>query len=83
MTASQFARFDELRPLYAARLREWNLDSDQALATTIVARSEAEIANLIASHPDTDFYVPAIFALNATPHDVQPGANGRVLLLAR
>lgn len=83
MTASQFARFDELRPHYAARLREWNLNSDEALATTILARSEAEIASLIASHPETDFYVPSIFALSAATHEMQPGANGRVLLLAR
>jgi len=83
MTASDFARFDELRPLYTARLREWNLDSDDALATTILARSVAEIASLIASHAEIDFYVPAIFGLNAPTHEVQPGANGRVLLLAR
>ncbi|HEV8147886.1 MAG TPA: glycosyltransferase family 39 protein [Bryobacteraceae bacterium] len=83
ITASQFAHFEELRPLYAARLRQWNLDSDEALATTILARSEAEIASLIASHPETDFYVPSIFALSAAAHEMQPGANGRVLLLAR
>lgn len=83
MTAAQFQRFDELRPQYAARLREWGLDYDHALATTILARSESEIANLIASHPEADFYVPAVFAVSATTHDVQPGANGRVLLLAR
>jgi 4-amino-4-deoxy-L-arabinose transferase-like glycosyltransferase len=82
MTATDFARFNEVRPLYAARLHEWNLDSDDALATTILARTEAEITSLIAAHPETDFYVPAIFAVNAATHEVQPGANGRVLLLA-
>jgi hypothetical protein len=83
MTAAEFAQFETVRPRYAKLLREWNLDSDAPLATTILARSESEIAALIATHADTDFYAPAAFALNDAVHEIAPGANGRVLLLAR
>jgi hypothetical protein len=83
MTAADFARFDQMRPAFATRLREWNLDDDTALATTILARNTDEIVAMINAHPEADFYVQAPFAAEDNVHAAQPGANGRLFLLAR
>src|SRR5207244_6531437 len=40
VTAEQFARVDELLPVFEQRLREWNLDSDEPVASVSLARSE-------------------------------------------
>ena len=58
MTASDFARLDHLRPILAQRLREWNLDSGDPIASVIFAQTEDEVRALIAANPQADFYVP-------------------------
>jgi hypothetical protein len=58
LTAEQFARLPELRPAFAQRLREWNLDSEEPIATVILAPNQAAIQALIAAHPEYDFFVP-------------------------
>ena len=57
MSAADFARLDELRPIFAARLRQWNLDSADPIGTVILAQTDAEIQALIEAHPQTDFYI--------------------------
>lgn len=37
VTADEFRRLPELRPMYARRLREWGLESDDAIASVILA----------------------------------------------
>jgi 4-amino-4-deoxy-L-arabinose transferase-like glycosyltransferase len=59
VTAEQFAHLNELRPTFAQHLREWNLDSTEPIATVILARTEAEIDQLMKTHPEDDFYLPA------------------------
>jgi hypothetical protein len=61
VTAGEFARLAELRPIYVQRLHEWGLDSGDAIATVILARDENDVHALIASHPEDDFLVPARF----------------------
>jgi hypothetical protein len=58
VSASDFARLDQLRPVFAQRLHEWNLDSTEPIATVILVRTQQEIQELIASHPQADFYLP-------------------------
>jgi hypothetical protein len=84
VTADQFERMSELQPVFERRLHEWNLDSAEPIATVILARSKEEIAVLIHSHPETDFYVPADGASSdAGVHESRPLGGGRVFLLSR
>ncbi len=83
VTAEQFARLNELLPVFEQRLREWNLDSSEPIATVIVARSAEEIATLIHSHPEADFYAPADWApRDGGVHEVWERGR-RVFLLSR
>lgn len=80
--------FDQLsggwREVYGARLREWGLDSTDAVAATIFARTPDEVEEMIAAHPDTDFSLPANWQLRTTPtHEVWNAPGGRVFLLAK
>ncbi len=80
VTASDFRRLEELRPTYAQRLREWNHDSAEPVASVILARTQEEIRDLIASHPETDFYTPET---TSPVHDRWQPAGVRVFLLSR
>lgn len=85
LTADQFARLAELRPIYVQRLREWGLDSGDAIATVILARDENDVHALIASHPEDDFFVPSRF-VSIESHDLSGLSNptgSRVFLLSR
>ena len=42
VTGDQFRKLDALRPVYKQRMREWGLDSDEALATVILVRDASE-----------------------------------------
>jgi 4-amino-4-deoxy-L-arabinose transferase-like glycosyltransferase len=59
VNSEEFAQVDRLTPLWRARLREWGLDSDEPIATGIVARSKEDLDRLIASRPQADFLLPA------------------------
>lgn len=54
-----------------------------AVPTTIMADSFDQIAAVIASKPESDFYVPAALAIASTIHEIQPAPAGRAFLLAR
>jgi hypothetical protein len=55
VTVDEFLRLPELAPVFSARLREWNQESDAPIATAIIARSEEEIRRLIERSPQLDF----------------------------
>ncbi len=80
VTADDFQRLDQLRPIFAQRLREWNPDSEKPIATAILARTPQQIAQLIAAHPEDDFFAPASFV--SPIHDSWRAGN-RVFLLSR
>ena len=82
VTADEFANLHELTPLFAARLRDFDLDSTEPVATVILARDGAQIRELIAAHPETDFYIPAEFA-SAASHDIWSAGGPRMFLLSR
>jgi len=86
----QTAVFDDLgrwEPIFRGRLRAWGLDSGDPIATTIDARNDTEIASIVESHPDTDFYLPAslytALAGAQNTHVYVPVASGRFFLLAK
>ena len=84
VTVGQFARLAELTPMFAARLRAFDLDSVEPVATVILARSEAEVSELLRAHREIDFYAPARWAaLDGGVHEARDGAPGRVWLRSR
>jgi hypothetical protein len=80
VSAAEFAKLPHLLPVYQQRLRQWNLDSTAPVATAILARRPEEIRDLIASHPEADFFVPA--ELSSPVHE-RWQAGSRVFLLSR
>jgi hypothetical protein len=84
LSVSEFDHIDMLRPIFRARLADFDLPSDGALGTVIRAGSLGEIAHLIEAHPQTDFWIPAALlrTLNVRiPQTVQLTGSGGVLLL--
>jgi hypothetical protein len=82
VTEPDFERMAELKPVFAQRLREWNLDSTEPIATVIVAQSKAEMEALIRSHPESDFYVPAEWVeRDRGVHQIWQPIGPRVFLL--
>ncbi len=82
-----FSDLDRWAPIFREHLRAWRLDSDEPIATTIVARNDAEIVRIIQSHPDSDFYLPvnllpALRAAAQSTHAIVPASPGRFFLLA-
>jgi hypothetical protein len=83
VTAPQFAQLDRLMPVYADRLRAFDLDSTEPVATVIRAENEREIAALLTSHPEIDFYVPSRWAtFDGGTHAAHTATPGRIFLLA-
>ncbi len=88
VSAEEYARMPELRGEFARRLRDEGLDSTDPIPTTILARSPAELGELVRSHPQVDFFLPADWAsIDQGVHDrsaVRDHApDERVFLLAR
>ena len=44
-------------PLYSKRLRQWGLNSSEAVATGIAAHDASELAQIVRDHPESDFLV--------------------------
>jgi 4-amino-4-deoxy-L-arabinose transferase-like glycosyltransferase len=63
VSGDEFARLEELRPVWRGRLHEWGLDSDEPVATAVVARSREEVENLMAARPQADYLVGDRLAL--------------------
>jgi hypothetical protein len=81
VSAEEFTRIDDLRPAWRARLGEWKLDSDEPIATAIVARSREEVARLIAARPETDFLLPEGYRSTAPGHAAGASAGSFFLAL--
>jgi len=87
VTAAQFDDLEKWEPGFRERLREWGLNTDTPIATAVVATTDADVAKIVATHPDADFYLPARFQAilgdTSATHAEQSLANGRFFLLAR
>ncbi len=87
VTAAQFAEMDRHHETFAARLREWGLDTATPLATAIVARSAAEVRQMIRARPASDFFLPHRLledaaAVAAPGQSIVSAPPGRFFLLA-
>jgi hypothetical protein len=85
VTVDQFNDLARVTPSFRAYLRDWSLDSDDAIATLILARSAADLTALVLAHPDSDFLIPGTYrkAVESAPHDVTGAAADYLLLLSR
>jgi hypothetical protein len=86
VTAQQFEEIRRWEPQFRERLREWGLNSGEPIATSVVADSDADVAKIIASHPDADYYLPTRLrpALEgAATHELVVASDQRFFLLAR
>lgn len=88
VTAAQFDEMGRWEPIFREHLREWGLNSAEPIATAIVANSDADVAKIVVSHPDADFYLPSRFraaleSLTAATHEVFTVSDERFFLLAR
>jgi hypothetical protein len=85
VTVDQFNDLARFTPAFRAYLRKWSLDSDDAIATLIVARSAADLTALVRAHPDSDFLIPSTYrkALESAPQEVIGAAADYLLLLSR
>jgi len=88
VTARQFIAMQHWEPMFRARLRQWGLDSDDPIATAVVADSDADVAKIVAAHPEADYYLPSRFqailtGVAATTHDRFVVSNDRFFLLSR
>ena len=88
MPSAQFIDLARVEPQYGAALRRWGLASSDALATSIVASSPADVLAVVQSRPASDFYMPrALAEANrdriAATHSIEPALAGRVFLLAK
>lgn len=86
VTAAQFDELQRLEPGYRERLREWGLDSGAAIATAIVAESDADVARMVNANPAMDYYLPARFRATfagVTTHDIAGESGEYFFLLAR
>lgn len=88
VSTAVFADLGRWEPMFRNRLRSWGLDSDEPIATTIVADSERDLLNVIQTHPASDFYLPApllpaVAQATTLTHDVAGASPDRCFLLAR
>jgi hypothetical protein len=59
LTAAEFDDPARWTPVFRQRLREWGIETEEPIGTLIAPASPEELAQIIRSHPDSDFLVPA------------------------
>ncbi len=66
VTVDDFNHLEDRRPLFRQELRKWGLNSDDPIATLVVAANEAELMGMVRSHPSSDFLFPAQYRTPVT-----------------
>ena len=69
VSTAQFEDMSRWEPQFRERLLEWGLPSGAPIATNIMAASVDDIVRLVATHPDSDFYLQASI-IHQIPPDV-------------
>jgi len=89
LTEDQFERIAQSEPTYAARLRDWGLDSTQPIGTSILGLTDDALVRLVKARPTADYYVtiPELQLLERDEsirrsHSVRELPYGRAFLLA-
>ena len=90
LTEDEFERLPQLESTYASRLRDWGLDSTEAIGTAILGQSDDALVRLVKARPGSDYYVTLLElqllerdeAIRHT-HTVRQLPYGRAFLLAQ
>ena len=88
LTAGQYGDLRRWEAVFRERLRGWGLDSSEPIGTVVLASAPAELAGMVAAHPETDFLVPerfyaAVAHTAAFTHDLVTVSPDRFFLLSR
>ena len=86
VTVAEFNRLDALLPVWRKRLADFGLPSVAPIATVVAATSSQDVRDLIAAHPQTDFWIPARLLRSLDlklAQQVKPDGAGGMFLLAR
>lgn len=88
VSASRFIELGQWRAVFRERLKAWNLHSDEAIASVVIARSAEELAHVILGRPQTDFFLPVELRGPLEPrvlatHRVWAASPEKYFLLAR
>ena len=83
VTTDQFADLDRWRPQFEHRLAEWGLPSSEPIATVVLARSVDDVRRIVATHPTSDFSLPAELAgFGDASRKLWNAPGGRVFLMS-
>jgi hypothetical protein len=83
VTVPEFLALAHWMPEFRARLREFDFNSDEPVATVIELRGEQDLSGLIANSPESDFYLPErLLKQIQTTHSATPLEEGRGFLLS-
>jgi Dolichyl-phosphate-mannose-protein mannosyltransferase len=66
LNAAQFDDLPKWMPGFREQLHEWGLESTDAVGTVVFVNSPAEVATVVAAHPDSDFLLPDRVAQQAS-----------------
>jgi hypothetical protein len=84
LSAQQFIDLPRGMPAFRQSLRAWGLESVEPVGAVIFVRSPEETAAIVATHPDSDFFLPADRApLPSAAHDAVKVSADYFLLLSR
>lgn len=86
VSVAQFNDLSRWLPAFRTELARFDMPSDAAVATVVLAHNGQELAELIATHPELDFLIgrPLLQGLPVTSsHRIEEAGGDHVFLLAR
>lgn len=86
ISAKQFDDLAQWEPVYRQHLREWGIDSSEAIGTLINVGSSEDLTNIVRSHPASDFFLPRQYRAavkGISPHELVAVSPDYLLLLSR
>lgn len=83
VSSEEFLDLPRWRPVFHNRLRSFEMDSDEPIATVIQIRSPADIRRLIEGAPGSDFFLPAGWVeFVPSSRRIVPCPTGRLFVFA-
>jgi 4-amino-4-deoxy-L-arabinose transferase-like glycosyltransferase len=85
VSVAQFNELSRWLPNFRTELERFDMPSDAAVATVVLANNGREVAALIATHPELDFLIGRSLLRGldvASPHRIEEAGGDHVFLLA-
>lgn len=88
LNPDQFDHLDLWEPGFRRTLREWGLNSGEAIGTVIFFSTPQDVAAMIRAHPESDFFLPDQYRAllggeSAAQHEMAPAPPDHFFLLSR